>query len=199
MRKSAPEVESEDLGLEGSLNPARFASLFWTRLITQGLRATGLWTWNNISRLVFDRPIQHLSEITPQLYVGGQFKKRGWRILRSWGISAVVNMRSEFDDRAVAEDLVDYLHLPTADDHAPQMKDLQEGVEFIQQAIKTGRKVYVHCGSGVGRAPTMAAAYLVDTGLSPDEAWQKIRSVRCFIRPTRVQREQIKAFARLQR
>ncbi|MFW6082850.1 MAG: protein-tyrosine phosphatase family protein, partial [Chloroflexota bacterium] len=43
--------------------------------------------------------------------------------------------------------------------------------------------VYVHCGSGVGRAPTLAAAYLVFTGLTPSEAWAKIRRTRPFILP----------------
>lgn len=54
-----------------------------------------------------------------------------------------------------------YCHLPTPDDHAPTDAQLAEGAEFIRAAIDGGGKVYIHCSAGVGRAPTMAAAYLM--------------------------------------
>jgi len=69
------------------------------------------------------------------------------------------------------------------------------GVEFITAEIEQGGSVYIHCGSGIGRAATMAAAYLVSTGLTEDEAWARIRTVRPFIRPTPVQVEQLRRFA----
>jgi hypothetical protein len=47
----------------------------------------------------------------------------------------------------------------------------------------------------VGRAPTTAAAYLVSTGLAPQQAWDSIRAVRPFIRPTKVQRAALERFA----
>jgi len=47
----------------------------------------------------------------------------------------------------------------------------------------------------VGRAPTMAAAYLVQQGMTPQDAWASIRRVRPFIRPTPAQVAQIEAFA----
>jgi protein-tyrosine phosphatase len=106
-----------------------------------------------------------------------------------------VNLRSEFDDAAHGIEPDAYLWLPTHDDHAPSLDQLRSGVAFIGQAIEGGGKVYVHCASGVGRAPTMAAAYLVSTGLSPDQAWAQIRRVRPFIRPTPPQLAVIDQFA----
>jgi hypothetical protein len=41
----------------------------------------------------------------------------------------------------------------------------------------------------------MAAACLIAEGYTPSQAWEKIRRVRIFIRPTRVQQEQIQRFA----
>ena len=41
----------------------------------------------------------------------------------------------------------------------------------------------------------MAAAYFVSTGLSPEQAWDKIRETRPFIRPTDIQKTQLEAFA----
>jgi protein-tyrosine phosphatase len=65
----------------------------------------------------------------------------------------------------------------------------------MAEQVANGGSVYVHCGSGIGRAPTMAAAYLISTGLTRDEAWETIRTVRPFIRPTAVQVERIEQFA----
>ena len=43
---------------------------------------------------------------------------------------------------------------------------LMRGVEFISDEISSreNAKIYIHCAAGCGRAPTMAAAYLVSHG-----------------------------------
>jgi hypothetical protein len=165
------------------------------RLVTQGLRTTALWAADHGVRIATGAPIRMLSEITPQLHVGGQYRRRGWPKMTGRGITAVVNMRIEFDDNhaGIAPDR--YLHLPTVDDTPPSMAHLREGVAFISDEIRRGGAVYVHCASGVGRAPALAAAYLASTGLSADAAWEHIRRVRPFIRPTRAQVVQTEVFA----
>jgi protein-tyrosine phosphatase len=55
-------------------------------------------------------------------------------------------------------------------------------VAFIRRVIEQDGNVYVHCGSGVGRAPTMAAAYLVSEGYTLEEAIDMIQQVRPFVR-----------------
>ena len=169
--------------------------ILWRRLTEQGIRLTLVWAADHLVRIVTGAPIRPLSQITPQLHVGGQHRGRGWERLKARDISAVVNLRTEFDDAAKGIAGESYLYLPTVDDQAPSLTHLHEGVAFIEQARASGNGVYVHCGSGVGRAPTMAAAYLVSTGLTPAEAWGKIRKVRPFIRPTPEQVSQLKRFA----
>jgi len=115
--------------------------------------------------------------------------------MQSWHINAVVSLRLEVDDQKLGVASDRYLHLPTRDNTPPSLDDLQRGVAFIKEVIEAGCSVYVHCGVGVGRAPTLAAAYMVSRGLSPDEAWQKIRIVRPFIWPTRAQIKQVARFA----
>jgi protein-tyrosine phosphatase len=183
---------------EASLDFLKFFRLFYVRLTTQGIRATLLWMHNVLNRLIIDQPVRHLCQVTPQLYVGAQFRKRGWRELKKWGISAVVNLREEFDDRKLGIELGEYHYIPTPDDHVPTQEELQKGVEFIADVIERGGKVFIHCGSGVGRAPTMAAAYLLSLGSDPETAWETIRKARPFIRPTRVQRDQIMQMANAQ-
>jgi len=149
-----------------------------------------------ISRIVLGRPIYRYSEIVPGVYVGGQHRKHGLMSMRAEGITAVVNLRRSDDTkRGVA--LERYLHLPTTDNTAPSADALHEGVQFIAGELAAGGKVYIHCGVGVGRAPTMAAAYLVSTGLTPLQAWKKIRDTRPFIWPLRGQYRSIEEYARV--
>jgi predicted protein tyrosine phosphatase len=154
-----------------------------------------LWAVDHTVRGVTGANIRRLSQVTPQLHVGGQYRHRGWKKLAARGVAAVVNMRIEFDDREAGIAPRRYLYLPTVDDTAPSMEHLREGVAFIEQEIAQGRGVYVHCGSGVGRAPTMAAAYLVHTGLTPEQAWTRIREARPFVRPTNPQVAQLERFS----
>ncbi len=156
---------------------------------------TALWAADHLVRIVTGAPIQSLSRITPNLHIGGQYRQRGWRRLSERGITAVVNMRIDFDDETAGIAPGRYLYLPTTDDRAPSLEHVRTGVSFIQEEVKRGGGVYVHCGAGVGRAPAMAAAYLVSTGLTTDEAWARIRKVRPFIRPKAVQIDRIREFA----
>jgi predicted protein tyrosine phosphatase len=169
--------------------------ILWGRLIEQGIRVTGLWAADHLVRIVTGAPIRDVSQVTPQLHVGGQYRRRGCRRLSERGVTAVVNMRTEFDDEAAGIAPRRYLYLPTVDDKPPSLEHLHTGVDFIVEEVSRGGGVYVHCGAGVGRAPTLAAAYLVSTGLTSDEAWARIREVRPFIRPKPGQVAQIEQFA----
>jgi protein-tyrosine phosphatase len=153
-----------------------------------------LWGVADIVRLVTGAPMRRVSQLTPQLHLGAQYQRRGWPILAARGITAVVNLRTEFDDNHAGIAPARYLYLPTVDNEAPTLDQLREGVAFIAAEIDRGGGVYIHCRSGVGRAATMVAAYLVSTGLTPDQAWARIREVRPFVCPTPVQRAQVESF-----
>jgi hypothetical protein len=169
-------------------------SILNRRLRTQGLRTTLLWAYGRGLPGITGVPLLEFCQVTPNLYVGSQFNLFGKRMLEQRGIQACVNMRIEKDDAAIGLALARYLHLPTVDDDAPSTENLQKGVEFIREIIQSGGKVYIHCGAGVGRAPTMAAAYLIAEGHSLDEALAMIRKVRPFITITPPQLQQLKQF-----
>lgn len=171
--------------------------LTWERLVEQGIWPTLLWTLDHSVRKLTGAPLRKVSQVMPGLHVGGQYYRAGWPRLTGRGVTAVVNMRLEFDDNHAGIAPERYLHLPTVDGTAPSLEHLRAGVAFIQEELAQGGGVYIHCGAGVGRAPTMAAAYLVSQGLSPEEAWRRIRAIRPFIRPTPEQVEQVSRFAAL--
>jgi predicted protein tyrosine phosphatase len=198
-RATEPEqIKKQPMKLERKPWYADFFKQFeslWYGIAGNGPKAAILGTLEIFSRWIRGAPIRWLSEINPQITVSGQYKKHGWPILVNRGITSVINMRTEWDDRAAGIAPPRYMHLKVIDNTPPTLEMLQAGVDFITQEIANGGKVYVHCAAGVGRAPTMAAAYLVSQGMNPDEALSLIRSIRPFIRPTPEQIAQLHSYA----
>jgi protein-tyrosine phosphatase len=142
-------------------------------------------------------PVFKYSEITPQLFVGGQYWSHGVGNLAEREISAVVNMRMGSIYKSTSPKRIKYLHLPTHDRHAPTIEHLKMGVSFIDKEIKNGGKVYIHCMWGEGRGPTMAIAYLIHGGLNLKDAIATVKKARPFIHPTFDQLQQLEKFERL--
>lgn len=170
-----------------------------TRVIS--LTKTGPWPIllrfvDQIWRKISGAPLWQLSEVTPQLYLGGQHHIRGYQKMRQRGISAIINMRERrFSDVDAGIAGQRHMQLATIDNSPPTVADLLRGVDFARAEIARGGKVYIHCGVGVGRAPTMTAAYLISTGLRPQQALQKIKQARPFIHLTAAQRAVLDEFA----
>ncbi|MGC9395229.1 MAG: protein-tyrosine phosphatase family protein [Anaerolineae bacterium] len=175
--------------------PCELIYILYRRLLEHGVRATFLWAQDKIVRRTRGFSLPHISRVQPDLYVGGQHRRRGLAQMRALGITAVVNMREESDDAQRGLELDHYLWLPTTDDTSPTPEDLERGAEFVRHHIAEGHGVYIHCAAGVGRAPLMAAAYLVSTGMGAAQAWDAVRRVRPFIRPTPPQITALDAFA----
>ncbi len=171
-------------------------------LLSAGPRAVALRWIDQISRRRTGVPVWRLSAITPQLIVGGQHYRKGYRAMLDYGISAIVNMRRERSDIEAGIAGERHLHLATVDNTPPSVADLERGAAFIQAEIERGGKVYVHCAVGCGRAPTMAAAYLIAGGETPNEALRRIKNVRPFVHLTPRQRavlDEFEAFCRAER
>jgi protein-tyrosine phosphatase len=170
--------------------------ILWGRLREQGLRVTALWLMDHALRLLTGMSPSRTSRIGPHIYLGGQHYRHGLGRMARLGISASVSLRETADDGARGLALEKHLWLPTLDDTAPTVEDLRAANAFIAEALAEGRGVYVHCFSGVGRAATTVAAYLMTTGLTPEQAWATIRSVRPFVRPNAVQTKAVGQFHR---
>ncbi len=153
---------------------------------------------DQIYRKLLGVPLWRLSAVTPQLSLGGQHYRRGYAAMQNHGITAIVNLReTRFSDVEAGIAGARHLHLATTDNTPPSLADLMRGVEFAREEIASGGMVYIHCGVGVGRAPTLTAAYLISTGMSAPEALQRIKAVRPFIHLTASQRAVLDEFERL--
>ncbi len=130
----------------------------------------------------------NLDWITPHLAVGGAFPTSAIPALVGSGVSAVIDLRSEARDDAVALEQagVDFLHLPTEDHCALSLADMDRGVGFAALRLQ-GAGVLVHCREGIGRSVTLCLCILVDAGMPPLEAMHTIKAARYWASPSPAQ------------
>jgi len=135
------------------------------------------------------------NEITEGIYIGTNqccqthFDER----LKKEGITADISLEEERIDAPFGVDF--YVWIPVKNHAAPKPDQLAFGVSVLEKLISAGKKVYVHCANGHGRAPTLVAAYLVKNGKSPEEAEALIKAKRPSMHLEEVQREAIRNFS----
>jgi protein-tyrosine phosphatase len=94
---------------------------------------------------------------------GGIWHARNMEELAHAGVTHVLNMQVEFDDKPLAEPYgIRVLWNPTDDDFLPKPPELlKRGVDFALEALdEPEARLYVHCAAGVHRAPMMTLAVL---------------------------------------
>jgi protein-tyrosine phosphatase len=115
-----------------------------------------------------------LTWITDRIAVGGGiWNDDNMAELVRQGVTHIINMQIEFDDRPLAAKYpVTVLNNPTDDDFQPKPPQLfQTGVEFALEALEDPEaRIYIHCAAGVHRAPMMTLAILRVLGWSLEDA-----------------------------
>jgi dual specificity phosphatase 12 len=113
--------------------------------------------------------------VTPFVYIGGvrSIDHSEWMI--SEGITHVLKLYPDepyWPDRFIVHDLPmdDGVHI------SPMI--LQDGVSFIEYAIRDGGKVLVVCGLGISRSAAFVLAYLVGQGYDLHDAFRFLRQSR---------------------
>lgn len=143
----------------------------------------------------------NLSWVTDELAVGGAFRASDIPRLRRLGIRTIVDCREEAqdDEARLTENGIAYLRLPTPDQHEITQADLGVGVQWVQERLARGDKVYIHCTHGVGRGPLLASCVLVADGASLEDALRLVRTRRWQASPNAEQLEALLSFAKLTR
>ena len=109
--------------------------------------------------------IENIAAVDQHLWRGGAPNATGYKALARNGVGTIVDLRAE-RDLQVDEQLLRRLglkriHIPMRDGQAPTPDQVERFLSVMQASKK---RVFVHCGAGVGRTGTMAASYLVETG-----------------------------------
>lgn len=138
-------------------------------LLLGNLLIAGAWVW---AREVHPPPapqsvegVGNIAAVDAHVWRGAAPSTTGYKELAAHGVDTIVDLRAE-DDINPPIELLDRLdmslvRIPLRDGQAPTPDEVQRFLDVVRKA--RGR-VFVHCGAGVGRTGTMAAAYLVKTG-----------------------------------
>ena len=122
-----------------------------------------------------------LSWITENLALGhAPMSYEELNSMRSQGISGIVNLCGEFCDlhEIQEESGFEVYYLPTCDNEAPSMEELEKALDWLDEAIYLGKKVLVHCRHGIGRTGTFVTAYLLRKGFGLKLAKKKVEKTR---------------------
>ncbi len=138
-------------------------------LLLGNLLIAGAWVW---AREAHPPPapqsvegVGNIAAVDAHVWRGAAPSERGYEELAAHGVDTIVDLRAEDDIDPPLELMnrldMNLVRIPLRDGQAPTPDEVQRFLDVVREA--RGR-VFVHCGAGVGRTGTMAAAYLVKTG-----------------------------------
>ncbi|WP_431044370.1 fused DSP-PTPase phosphatase/NAD kinase-like protein [Streptomyces sp. P1-3] len=137
---------------------------------TLGILVASQWVRHETPPPAVAASVQGMNHFQPvdkdqKLWRGSAPSPAGYRELADKGITTVVDLRAE---DLTAHQLagperagLKHVQMPIRDGQTPTQAQVDRFLEVVRNA---DGPVYVHCGAGVGRTGSMAAAYLVRTG-----------------------------------
>jgi len=84
-------------------------------------------------------------------------------LLKDAGITAVVNLCDEYAGPIAQykKNDIQQLYVPTVDHTEPAFDDLVKSIAFIDEHVKKGGKVLIHCRAGRGRSAAVVYCWLL--------------------------------------
>jgi protein-tyrosine phosphatase len=137
---------------------------------------------------------------------GGDWLEDEVQAWRSAGIDVIVSFLSaqEMAEWELAREpelceanSIHFVHLPIPDRQVPTSHSaVAEVAHSLEQHLQAEKNVAVHCRAGIGRSSLFAASLLVLGGVSPEDAFERIRAARgCPVPDTVEQRDWVTRFA----
>jgi len=125
-------------------------------------------------------------------YPGAESQVEARKKLRAFLKAGITYFIDLTEDHEPLEPYADILHseagkagrkvihrrMPIRDVSVPTAEFMDEIQEAISDAIEEGHAVYIHCWGGVGRTGTVVGCYLVEQGMSGDDAIEHLAGLR---------------------
>ena len=95
--------------------------------------------------------------------------------LAELGVTGVVNTCHEYagPEETYRQHQIAQLRIPTTDFTHPTYEDVEQAVQFMDEQIASGGRIYVHCKAGRARSATVVACWLIkNENMTADEAQQ---------------------------
>jgi protein-tyrosine phosphatase len=130
------------------------------------------------------------AKIADGLYIGSLATARNEQCLEELGIDAIINLSgSKYENSRPQLQLV--MNDSTVDIESVDMylSKFAIGIAAIEKARAESKTVLVHCAAGINRASTLIGFYLIEQGLTYDEALSALtranteRGVRLLTNP----------------
>lgn len=134
------------------------------------------------------------TEITPNLFVGGEKSANDKGLLKKLGITHIFNLNGLNSPSYFTEDF--FYRIADIRDHV--FSELGEEfwnlINFAKNVITNNGKIFVHCKMGISRSPAFCVAYLMDTtGIPYNEAFSIVQQKRPIVNINPGFEEQIKS------
>ena len=115
--------------------------------------------------------------------------------LLDMGISCFVNLQEENETGAGGNTFRDYRpvvaelarqhnmdvvvkRFPIRDQSTPDVATMSSILDYIDEQLEAGRKIYVHCWGGNGRTGTVAGCWLIRHDITPDDVFKVMKEGR---------------------
>lgn len=170
-------------GLGPGIFRKREGQLPWTTWWALGPYLLG----QHISRFYYRLRCRAWDAVTPHVWIGSTLTHGEAAAAVRLGVTAVLDLTAEFSAPRPFRQLR-YRNIQILDLTAPQLDQLQEIAEFIDQEATRGI-VFIHCKIGYSRTGAAAGAYLLYSGKATTvvEALELLRQVR----PTMIVRPEV--------
>ncbi len=117
-------------------------------------------------------------EITENVWVGGVNSPE---LVVKQNFSVVLDLREDDDSKYVdflkSHD-IEYVNVKVPDRYGATPDVLSQIAALINEKVSEGKRILVHCNLGRGRSALAVAVYLLNQGLPPEDAMEKIREKR---------------------
>ncbi|KAE9410137.1 phosphatases II [Gymnopus androsaceus JB14] len=139
-------------------------------------------TWKNVNTIIEGR-----------LYLGNIVAARSTRSLAERRITHILSVCADPIPAELPASGIRHLRIPVEDvDYADLLIHLPAAVNFIEEALRNGGVVLVHCVEGLSRSATVIAAYIMRTRrMNATQALEYVRQCREQIWPNPGFQEQL--------